>query len=119
VPAAIAEDLPARAGGFREAIGISGGEERKIHFFAMDLPHSDACFVAGYPAETTGGLLRLARLGPFAFLAGYRGRSYTTTRRSQWPGSWMMVSVAACSASYLFEDRFGRPGKGNDTDEIE
>ena len=26
--------------------------ERKIHFFAFDLPHSDACFVAAYPAET-------------------------------------------------------------------
>ena len=27
-----------------EAIGIIGGVERKIHFFAFDLPHSDACF---------------------------------------------------------------------------
>src|ERR1700704_5571078 len=27
--------------------------ERKIHFFAFDLPQSDACFVVGYPAETT------------------------------------------------------------------
>ncbi len=26
--------------------------ERKIHFFAMDLPHSDACFVQANPAET-------------------------------------------------------------------
>jgi transposase len=25
------------------------GEERKIHFFAMDLPHSDACLVQAYP----------------------------------------------------------------------
>ena len=38
---------------FGEAIGIIGGVERKIHFFAFDLPHSDACFVVGYPAETT------------------------------------------------------------------
>ena len=29
---------------FGEAIGIIGGKERKIHFFAMDLPHSDARF---------------------------------------------------------------------------
>jgi transposase len=27
---------------FGEAIGVIGGVERKIHFFAMDLPHSDA-----------------------------------------------------------------------------
>ena len=38
---------------FGEAIGIIGGVECKIHFFAFDLPHSDACFVVGYPAETT------------------------------------------------------------------
>ena len=38
---------------FGEAIGIIGGIERKIHFFAFDLPHSDACFVIAYPAETT------------------------------------------------------------------
>ncbi len=38
---------------FGEAIGIIGGVERKIHFFAFDLPHSDACFVVAYPAETT------------------------------------------------------------------
>ena len=38
---------------FGEALGIIGGVERKIHFFAMDLPHSDACFVVAYPAETT------------------------------------------------------------------
>ena len=30
---------------FGEGIGIIGGVERKIHFFAFDLPHSDACFV--------------------------------------------------------------------------
>ena len=30
-----------------------GGALRKIHFLAFDLPHSDGCFVAAYPAETT------------------------------------------------------------------
>ena len=38
---------------FGEAIGIIGGVERKIHFFAFDLPHSDACFVVAYPQERT------------------------------------------------------------------
>jgi transposase len=38
---------------FGEAIGMIGGVERKIHFFVFDLPHSDACFAVGYPAETT------------------------------------------------------------------
>ena len=46
---------------FGEAIGIIGGVECKIHFFAFDLPHSDACFVVGYPARDDGSLLRRPR----------------------------------------------------------
>jgi hypothetical protein len=30
---------------FGEALAVIGGAERKIHFFAMDLPHSDGCLV--------------------------------------------------------------------------
>jgi hypothetical protein len=37
---------------FGEALAEIAGVERKIHFFAMDLPHRDACFVRAYPAET-------------------------------------------------------------------
>ena len=43
---------------FGEAIGIIGGVERKIHFFAFDLPHSDACYVVGYGEVWKGGLVR-------------------------------------------------------------
>ena len=38
---------------FGEALAIIGGVEQKIHYFAYDLPHSDANFVVAYPAETT------------------------------------------------------------------
>ena len=38
---------------FGEALGIIGGVERKLHCFAMALPHSDAIFIKAYPAETT------------------------------------------------------------------
>jgi hypothetical protein len=37
---------------FGEALAEIAGVERKVHFFAMDLPHSDACFVRAYPEET-------------------------------------------------------------------
>src|SRR5215831_1968988 len=37
---------------FGEALAEIAGVERKIHFFAMDLPHSDACFMRAYPEET-------------------------------------------------------------------
>ena len=38
---------------FGEAIGIIGSVERKIHFFAFDLPHSDACFDRPPPSGPT------------------------------------------------------------------
>ena len=33
---------------FGEAVVIIGGVEQKAHFFVLDLPHSDACFVRAY-----------------------------------------------------------------------
>ena len=38
---------------FGEREAIVGGVERKVHYFVLDLPHSDGCFVKAYPAETT------------------------------------------------------------------
>lgn len=37
---------------FGEAVVVIGGIEQKAHFFVMDLPHSDACYVRAYPAAT-------------------------------------------------------------------
>ena len=54
---------------FGEAIGVIGGVERKIHFFAFDLPHSDACFVVAYPAETTEAFCD-GHVRAFAFFGG-------------------------------------------------
>ena len=54
---------------FGEAIGIIGGIECKIHFFAFDLPHSDACFVIAYPAETTEAFCD-GHVRAFAFFGG-------------------------------------------------
>ena len=54
---------------FGEAIGVVGGMERKIHFFAFDLPHSDACFVAAYPAETSEAFCD-GHVRAFAFFGG-------------------------------------------------
>jgi transposase len=54
---------------FGEAIGVIGGVERKIHFFAMDLPHSNAIFVIAYPAETTEAFCD-GHVRAFAFFKG-------------------------------------------------
>ena len=42
---------------FGEAVAIVAGVERKVHYFVLDLPHSDGCFVKAYPAETTEAFL--------------------------------------------------------------
>src|SRR3990172_3439197 len=38
---------------FGETIAVIGGVEGKIHYVAMDLTHSDGCFVPAYPGKTT------------------------------------------------------------------
>ena len=44
---------------FGEAVAVIAGVERKVHYFVLDLPHSDGCFVKAYPAETTEAFTRL------------------------------------------------------------
>ena len=85
---------------FGEALAEIGGVERKIHFFAMDLPHSDACFVQAYPAETTEAFCA-GHTAAFASSAVCRSRSSTTTPRLRWPGFWATEggSGRGCSAS--------------------
>jgi transposase len=54
---------------FGEALAVIAGEERKNHFFAMDLPHSDACLAQAYPAETTEAFCEGHNIG-FEFFGG-------------------------------------------------
>src|SRR5260370_8746563 len=54
---------------FGEALAVIGGMEQKIHFFAMDLPHSDACLVQAYPAETSEAFCEGHNVG-FEFFGG-------------------------------------------------
>ncbi len=109
---------------FGEAIGIIGGVELKIHFFAMDLPHSDGCFVVGYPAETTEAFCD-GHVRGFAFFGGVpQSILYDNTRiavaRILGDGRRQRTRVfAELQSHYLFEDRFGRPGKGNDKGKVE
>ncbi len=54
---------------FGEAVAVIGGVRRTIHFFCMDLPQSDACFVKAYPRETTEAFLD-GHVSAFAFFDG-------------------------------------------------
>ena len=48
---------------FGDAVAVIGGVERKIHFFAMDLAHSDAGFVQVLSGGDDRGVLRRSRDG--------------------------------------------------------
>ena len=54
---------------FGEAVAVISGVECKVHYFVLDLPHSDGCFVKAYPAETTEAFLD-GHVSAFGFLGG-------------------------------------------------
>ena len=62
---------------FGEAVAIVGGVERKVHYFVLDLPHGDGCFVKAYSAESTEAFLD-GHVSAFAFLGGAPRASCTT-----------------------------------------
>ena len=109
---------------FGEAMAVIGGALRKIHFLAFDLPHSDGCFVAAYPAETTEAFCD-GHNAAFAFFGGVpRSILYDNTKlavaRILGDGKRQRTRVfTELQSHYLFEDRFGRPGKGNDKGKVE
>src|SRR4051794_30160798 len=109
---------------FGEALAVIGGVERTIHFFAMDLPHSDAGFVQAYPAETTEAFCT-AHVAAFAFFGGVPlSILYDNTKlavaRILGDGTRQRTRVfSELQSHYLFADCFGRPGKGNDKGKVE
>jgi transposase len=109
---------------FGEALAVIGGVERKVHFFAFDLPHSDASFVVGYPAETTEAFCD-AHVRAFTFFGGVpKSILYDNTKiavaRILGDGKRHRTRVfTELQSHYLFADRFGRPGKGNDKGKVE
>ena len=109
---------------FGEALAVIGGVERKIHFFAMDLPHSDAGFVQAYPAETMEAFCA-GHVAAFTFFGGVPASIlYDNTKlavaRILGDGTRQRTRVfSELQSHYLFSDRFGRPGKGNDKGKVE
>ena len=104
--------------------GHRGGVERKAHCFVIDLPHSDGCFVKAYPAETTEAFLD-GHVSAFAYLGSVpQSILYDNTKlavaRILGDGQRQRTrAFTELQSHYLFEDRFGRPGKGNDKGKVE
>ena len=103
---------------FGEAVVIIGGVQRKAHYLTLDLPHSDGCFVKAYPAKTTEAFLD-GHVSAFAFLGGVpQSVLYYNTRlavaRILGDGRRKRTrAFTELQSHYLFDDRFGRPAKGN------
>ena len=109
---------------FGEALAVIGGAERKIHFLATGLPRPDAGFVKACPGETTEAFCD-GHVPGFSFFGGVpRPILYDNTRIAvaRIPGDGKRQRTRVFSglrSHYLFEDRFGRPGKGNDRGKVE
>ena len=109
---------------FGQAKAVIGGVERTVHYFVLDLPHSDGCFIKAYPAETTEAFCD-GHVSAFSLLGGVPlSIVYDNTKlavaRILGDGRRKRTRVFSELVShYLFEDRFGRPGKGNDKGKVE
>ena len=109
---------------FGEAVVEIGGIREKIALFCLILPHSDVWFVKAYPKETTEAFLD-GHVSAFAFLGGVPCSilyDNTTLAVARILGDGERVRTQAFThlqSHYLFRDRFGRPGKGNDKGKVE
>ena len=109
---------------FGEALVVIDGVECKAHYLVVDLPHSDDAFVKAFPAETTEAFCD-GHNAAFRYFGGVpRGIVYDNTKLAvaKILGDRTRQRTQVFSelqSHYLFDDRFGRPGKGNDKGKVE
>src|SRR5271166_3629817 len=109
---------------FGEALVIVGGEQRKAHYLAIDLPHSDDCFVMAFPAETTEAFLQ-GHIHAFAYFGGVpTSILYDNTKlavaRILGDGTRQKTrAFSELQSHYLFAKKFGRTAKENDKGNVE
>ena len=109
---------------FGEADGYICGKKVRFHYFCMDLPHSDGCFVKAYPAETAEAFCD-GHVAAFDFFGGvpqsilYDNTKLAVARIVKGGLRLRSQMFAELQSHYLFDDRFGRPGKGNDKGKVE
>ncbi len=109
---------------FGEALVVISGVEQKAYFFAFDLPQSDACYIRAYPAANTEAWLD-GHVHAFGFFGAVpqsilydndrclvaKIMPDKTRKRTQ--------RFSALLSHYVIDDRYGRPGKGNDKGKVE
>jgi len=109
---------------FGEAVVVIGGVEQKAHFFVMDLPHSDACFVRAYPAATAeawvdGHVHAFTFFGKVPTSVLYDNDRCLVAKILPDGTRKRATLFSGFLSHYLFRDRYGRPGKGNDKGNVE
>ena len=103
---------------------VVAGVEQKAHYLAMDLPHSDDCFVVALPAETTEAFLE-GHVRAFAYFGGvptrilYDNTKIAVARILGGEERQKTRAFSELQSHYLFADKFGRPAKGNDKGKVE
>ncbi len=109
---------------FGEALVLIGGVEQKAHYFAFSLPHSDACYIRAYPAATAEAWMD-GHVHAFTFFGGVpQSNLYDNDRclvaRILPDGTRKRATLfSGLLSHYVIEDRYGRPGKGNDKGSVE
>ena len=109
---------------FGEALVEIGGVEQKAHFFVLDLPHSDACYVRAYPAAVAeawmdGHVHAFAFFGAVPLSIVYDNDRCLVSKILP-DGTRLRARLfSAFLSHYLIRDRYGRPGKGNDKGGVE
>jgi transposase len=102
---------------FGEALVMVAGVEQKAHYLAMDLPHSDDCFVAAFPAETTEAFLE-GHVRAFAYFGGvptrilYDNSKIAVARILGGEERERTRAFSELQSYCLFADKFGAPGQG-------
>jgi transposase len=109
---------------FGEARVVIGGVEQKAHFFVFDLPHSDACYVRAYPAATAeawadGHVHAFAFFGRVPLSVLYDNDRCLVARILPDGTRKRATLFSGFLSHYVIEDRYGRPGKGNDKGSVE
>lgn len=109
---------------FGEALVVMAGAQCKAHYLAVDLPHSDDCFVIAFPAETTEAFLE-GHVRAFAYFDAvptrilYDNTKIAVARILGGEERQRTRAFSELQSHYLFADKFGRPAKGNDKGKVE
>jgi transposase len=109
---------------FGEADIVRNGSVERAHFFVMDLPHSDDAFVMAFPVETSEAFAE-GHNQAFSYFGGVpQSIVYDNTKiavaKILGDGTRQRTQMfTELISHYLFQERFGRPGKGNDKGKVE